>query len=428
MTVVSNPNEYSVEGLVDTGSGNQRVIMTQSVEGTQQAYSETSVECIVEDSSGNKQRCVCVNNFGEGGGGSIDYNRVVEKISTMPSVDGVVVGKVYMYVGETGQEYTHGYIYESVETETASAVSFSSNNITWAVADFIEYLKEGGDSWNEVTHGTLVYDFNSDLWVLTGFNSNNIQVIKFQEYTGDLEQFGCVFTTQPQAGDTSTFTLTTTVSGKKWRRLDVQPSGQGGGVTSVNGQTGAVTLGADDVLPSQTGNSGKYLTTNGTNASWGSISALQNSATGTNATNILGSQYGGTASNSTSVGINSLASGQNSTSFGYMAWVGNSRQRCIAIGASSAASGGDAGVAIGASSVSNGIGTICIGYGSLSAEPGTLNIGITTDGFSVTTYKLLNSDGTIPAARHATLPVSDGIYTLKLTISGGVPTLSWVAD
>lgn len=69
MTVVSNPNEYSVEGLVDTGSGNQRVIMTQSVNGTQQAYSETSVECIVEDSSGNKQRCVCVNDFGGGGGG-----------------------------------------------------------------------------------------------------------------------------------------------------------------------------------------------------------------------------------------------------------------------------------------------------------------------------------------------------------------------
>lgn len=67
MTVVSNPNEHSVEGLVDTGSGNQRVIMTQSVEGTQQDYSENSVECIVEDSSGNKQRCVCVNNFGGGG-------------------------------------------------------------------------------------------------------------------------------------------------------------------------------------------------------------------------------------------------------------------------------------------------------------------------------------------------------------------------
>lgn len=39
-------------------------------------------------------------------------------------------------------------------------------------------------------------------------------------------------------------------------------------VGSVNGQTGAVTLDADDVLPTQTGNSGKYLGTNGTTASW----------------------------------------------------------------------------------------------------------------------------------------------------------------
>lgn len=38
-----------------------------------------------------------------------------------------------------------------------------------------------------------------------------------------------------------------------------------GQVTSVNGQTGDVVL---DLLPSQTGNTGKVLTTDGTNASW----------------------------------------------------------------------------------------------------------------------------------------------------------------
>ena len=39
-------------------------------------------------------------------------------------------------------------------------------------------------------------------------------------------------------------------------------------VTSVNGQTGTVVLDIDDVAPAQTGNAGKVLTTDGTNASW----------------------------------------------------------------------------------------------------------------------------------------------------------------
>lgn len=43
-------------------------------------------------------------------------------------------------------------------------------------------------------------------------------------------------------------------------------SDQKGQVTSVNGQTGDVVL---DLLPDQTGNAGKFLTTNGTDASWG---------------------------------------------------------------------------------------------------------------------------------------------------------------
>ncbi len=43
-------------------------------------------------------------------------------------------------------------------------------------------------------------------------------------------------------------------------------------VDSVNGQTGAVSLDADDVLPEQSGNSGKFLSTNGTTASWETVS------------------------------------------------------------------------------------------------------------------------------------------------------------
>lgn len=49
--------------------------------------------------------------------------------------------------------------------------------------------------------------------------------------------------------------------------------GGGGAVSSVNGQTGAVVLTAQDVLPTQTGNAGKFLTTDGSVASWALVSA-----------------------------------------------------------------------------------------------------------------------------------------------------------
>ncbi len=52
-----------------------------------------------------------------------------------------------------------------------------------------------------------------------------------------------------------------------WKDTDTK-----GQVTSVNGQTGAVVI--PDELPSQTGNSGKFLTTDGTDASWAAVGAL----------------------------------------------------------------------------------------------------------------------------------------------------------
>ena len=55
-----------------------------------------------------------------------------------------------------------------------------------------------------------------------------------------------------------------------WTQVDVQPAGSS--------------------LPSQSGNAGKFLTTDGTDASWATINALQNTATGTDALCILGSQ------------------------------------------------------------------------------------------------------------------------------------------
>lgn len=207
---------------------------------------------------------LCVRTTGEGGGGSVDYSRVVEKIAVIPSAETATVGKVYMYMGESNATYTHGYIYECVATQTASDVAFSGSIISsWPVADFVAYLQEGGSAYNEVTHGTLTYDATGNLWDLVGYDANGIKVLSFHEYTEDLEDFGCVFASSThQDGDNCTFTMTTEESGKKWKRLDVQPAGGSGAVASVNGKTGVVVLDATDVnaLPDST----KYVAS----ASW----------------------------------------------------------------------------------------------------------------------------------------------------------------
>lgn len=177
----------------------------------------------------NGELCVRVIGEGGGGGGSVDYNRVVEKIATIPSADSSTVGKVYMYMGETNSTYTHGYIYECVATQEATDVSFSGSIVSsWAVADFVSYLQEGGANYDEVTHGTLTYDASGNLWNLVGYDANGIEIMSFREYTPDLEDFGCVFASSThQDGDSCQFTLTTEQSGKKWKRLDVQPNSGG---------------------------------------------------------------------------------------------------------------------------------------------------------------------------------------------------------
>ena len=66
-----------------------------------------------------------------------------------------------------------------------------------------------------------------------------------------------------------------------------------------------------------------------------------------------------------------------------------------------------------------------------NSEAGTVCFALTTtnDDTLPPNYKLLDSDGTIPADRLAsTTGLADGNYRLRLTMTNGVPTLSWVAE
>ena len=205
-------------------------------------------------------------------------------------------------------------------------------------------------------------------------------------------------------------------------------------------------------LPDQTGNSGKFLTTDGTDASW-SDKPLVNGATNTGALAI-----GNTASSNYSVAIgdNISSCAKYSVAVGYDAGTGtSSNDYDVAIGwnstavlENSTAVGADAhatssmNTAIGALSFTQQKYTVALGYKSQARAKGAIQLGLgtntnagtfqvglgTTDNESnYTSYCLLESDGTIPAARMATLPANDGTYVLQLTISSGVPTLSWVS-
>ncbi len=154
-------------------------------------------------------------------------------------------------------------------------------------------------------------------------------------------------------------------------------------------------------LPSQTGQSGKFLTTDGTNASW-SNKPLVNNATGVGSL-VIGS---GSASGSNTISVGGATSSGNSSIFIGNLSQGTNVQNEIAIGWY-AAGGAENGITIGGYTSSGAVpfGTICIGrYANPTPirtenEKGTFWVTLWTSISSSGTYKLMSSDGTIPTAR-----------------------------
>lgn len=112
--------------------------------------------------------------------------------------------------------------------------------------------------------------------------------------------------------------------------------------------------GGGDSLPDQTGNAGKFLTTDGTTASW-SDKAIVNTATGTNAVTI-----GGTAtdkSEAVNIGVGSQANASG----------------CIAIGRNTVNDG--VGVVIGQRASAGQLGRIAIGYDAKASGAYSIAIG-----------------------------------------------------
>lgn len=217
-------------------------------------------------------------------------------------------------------------------------------------------------------------------------------------------------------------------------------------------------------LPSQTGNAGKFLTTDGTDASWATITALQNEATKSTGLVVTGKGTANTDSrDGYSVIIGNNISGATNTGGGIL--IGNSITAggwfngvaiipqtsyiaapvtmggAILIGAGCFnTSGKTNGVIIGDynkiqigganavvlggydNTVSADYAIQIGGYRQTNSDANTVKFGNNNGNFEI-----MSADGTIPTDRFTTTPVADGSYIPTVTISSGVATRSWTA-
>ena len=159
-------------------------------------------------------------------------------------------------------------------------------------------------------------------------------------------------------------------------------------------------------LPSQTGNAGKFLTTDGTDASW-SDKPLVNKATKTD-TIAIGQSSSITTSESVVIGKSS----------------GNTANQSVVIGYNALAT--SSGIAIGVRAMVSNNGAIQINSNKYASSYITNSDANT---FKVANYngnyEIMSADGTIPTDRFTTTPVANGTYVPTVSISSGVATRSW---
>ena len=194
-----------------------------------------------------------------------------------------------------------------------------------------------------------------------------------------------------------------------WTQTDVQP--QAGG------------------LPSQTGQSGKFLTTDGTDASWSNNVIVSSASEGGIS---ISSTNTDISVRRVTIGNGTAAAGRYGVAVGYNAQTGEDG---VAIG-NAAKANGSCSFAAGEGATTTNYG-IAIGCENKTTANYAIQIGGTyktnsaANTFKVGNqngnYEIMSADGTIPTDRYTTTPVADGTYVPTLTISSGVATRTWGA-
>lgn len=148
----------------------------------------------------------------------------------------------------TNNDVTHG------DNADLTVNSVAASKVTGTLGE-----THGGTNQSTYATGDTLYASASN--TLSKLSGNTTTTKKFLTQTGN--------------GTNSAAPAWGTIAESDVTNLSTDLSGKVSTSTTVNGHalSSNVTVSADDVLPTQTGNSGKYLTTNGSTASWGTVSA-----------------------------------------------------------------------------------------------------------------------------------------------------------
>lgn len=336
------------------------------------------------------------------------------QVSSMPLASDVSVGTVLQYAGETNQDYTNSYFYkceklytlvgpaeDATEGEPGESMVFSLD------ADaFAAYLQTQGITLSGQTTFYLAQEsdgYTGDpIYILQDGNYDTIS--EFLDLSNMASTTGITWGGQddltgdfPYIAENATgFIVGTSYA---WEQTNVQPTPSG--------------------LPDQTGQSGKFLTTDGTDASW-SDKPLVNQGVSSEALMIAPSQFTTTVTgNSTflNTGIyNSSAFSVNgAVSIGgyymynlkpgdYTVGINGKpySQYSIAINGN-VDSDSQYGIGIGGAVLSNAQYAIQLGYGS-NSNANTFKVANTNGNFEI-----MSADGTVPSDR--TAPVTEILTT-----------------
>ena len=236
-----------------------------------------------------------------------------------------------------------------------------------------------------------------------------------------------------------------------WTQVSVQPAPSG--------------------LPDQTGQSGKFLTTDGTDASWsdkplvnqkdlsttssvafGIVGSAQIDRIGSNCVAIGSGNFTSLSDNVVKIGTGGRVNGSDATYVGVnTGQTGLKTARgAVCVGKDSRVGGtsNSAGmISVGARTTTFENYSITLGYNAAALAVGAIQIGhyedpnnpdTRTENNDANTFKVANANGNfemmdangnLPADRLAsTTGLTDGNYRLRLVMASGVPTLEWVAE
>ena len=288
----------------------------------------------------------------------------------------------------------------NAKADANAAIQISSNIsvVTNSDANTFKVANNNGNFEIMSADGTVPADrlknaINKYSTMPTAASTNLGWIVQYTGTTNANYTHGYIYECVSDGGNPATYS---------WTQTNVQPAGGGSS------------------LPSQTGNAGKFLTTDGTDASWATINALQNTATGTDSLTILGTAT--SFSSAVNVGIGSQATSVQGTALGKSSHAG---QRGVACGYQASATI-ESSVALGPNMSAT---ALCATQLGGSGVTGATNSDANT--FKVANlngnYEMMSANGTIPTDRYTTTPSSDGNYVPTLSISSGTATRSWTS-